>query len=199
MKISAIRLFAAAVLFSFSLGMGGTASRPVSTVPQFAALTQTAASDAANKLVADRRTLETDLLGQFDDAATPDDRRVFLIYLLGQLRSQNAATSLAKSIDFSAPFVDPKTNVGRWGPYPVVDALINIGGTAKTVALEALSTDTNELRTNLFVTVLHDIDGAKMGRISLQLYLESVKEPERRQRLEKALAAFDRLVSQLDK
>ena len=170
-----------------------------SIAPDFAALDDKAASDAANKLIADRRTLEQNLTTQLDAVKTPDNRKVLLIYTLGKLRSRWAVASLIKVIDFKAPFMDPKFDVARWGSHPAVDALAGIGDPAVIGIVDTLSTEKDDARVRLMVMVIYRVEGAKPGQARLETALAKAHDDTAKQNLQNALSAYRELAVKFDK
>ena len=192
-------ILVAAVL---SIGAYGTGTIPASsspTAPDFSALDDQAASKAADAIVADRRALEQSLTAQLDSEKTSAKRKVLLIYVLGQLRSDWATASLIKIVDFKAPFTDPAIDVGRWGEYPVVDALTAIGKPAVFRIVEALPNENDPLRVRLMLTVIHQVEGAKPGAAWLERGLAKAPDDASRKAIQNALKSFRELAAQFDK
>ena len=169
------------------------------TVPNFASLEDKAALDAMDAIVADHRAMEQELTSQLDSKTMPAKRKVLLIYALGQLRSVWAVPSLVKIVDFPAPFRDPASDTGRWGQYPVVNALTSIGDRAVDRIIEIIPAETDPLRLRLFFTVIHQVEGSKGGRIRLTEALAKANSDVAKRNLQRALGAFDSYVAPFDK
>jgi hypothetical protein len=171
-----------------------------SSAPNFIGLTEKAASEAADAIVANHRTMEQELTTQLDAEKTPDKYKVLLIYTLGQLRSTWAVPSLVNIVDFRAPFRDgPPSDIGRWGEYPAVDALTAIGTPAVRHIVEVLATEQNAARVRLMLTIIWQVEGRKPGQAWIEAALAAAKEDSAKKNLQNALKAYQTLVSELEK
>ncbi len=169
------------------------------TVPNFTALDDRAALEAVDAIVVNHRALERELTSQLDAEKTPANRKVLLIYALGQLRSVWAVSSLVKIVDFKAPFTGPKDDIARWGPYPAVDALTAIGNPAVQRIVDVLPTEKSMLRIRLMLTVIWQVEGNKPGQAWLESALAAAKEDSVKESLRNALKTYQTLASGLGK
>lgn len=160
------------------------------SVPNFAALDDKAASDAADAIVADRFVMERDLTAQLDSEKTPANRKVLLVYVLGRMRSRQAVASLVKMVDFKAPFVEPKISVGRWDAFPAVEALAEIGVPAVRRIVQVLPKETDAQRVRLMLTVIRQVEGQKPGLAWLENALAGAKDDTEKENLRNAIKQY---------
>jgi len=132
-----------------------------------------------------------ELMRQFYDPGLSDEDRVYVIYLLGELRAHKAISVLIKYIDLKATRNDPKTRIARWGPYPAQEALVKIGRHAVWMILDKLPDEKNELRRRLMSHVIIDVHGRDIGAILIRKRLDLEKDPARWANLEAAQQYFE--------
>ena len=170
-----------------------------SSIPDFTALDDKAASTAVNKIVSDQYALEQELTSQLDAQKTPAKRKVLLIYALGQLRSRWAVPSLIKIVDFPAPFMDPAIDIRRWGQHPAVDALTAIGDPAVFRIIKILPDEKDPVRVGLLLMLIYQVEGANPVQARLEDALAAAHEDTAKQNLQNALKEYRTMVSQLNK
>jgi len=161
-------------------------------VPDFQAKDLASLDSQTNALVHSYRALTNDLLKHLRDGNLSAERKVYAIYLLGQLRAASAATLLIDNIDLKASKLD-HDGIGRWGPYPAQEALTKIGTTAVNMVLDKLSFEKNELRRQLMCSVISDAVGNKAGEVMLKLRHDEEKALSHRANLEAAIRVMSKL------
>lgn len=158
-------------------------------IPDFQARDLVAIDSATNTLIQSYRDMTNDLVKQLRDGNLPADKKVYVIYLLGQLRAASAVTILIEHIDLKAVKMDPDA-IGRWGPYPAEEALVMIGTPAVNMILDKLPDEQNELRRQLMCDVISDAVGKRAGEAMLRSRSDEEPNPARRAHLESALQVF---------
>jgi hypothetical protein len=140
-----------------------------------------------SKVDADRNTLLGILLKHLGGAESVHVRAA-AAYMIGRHRLSEGVPALMRQIDLEAP---PSGEIGReplWEKYPAMEALIHIGRPAVPPALELLATDGSRLRRSLALRVVRYAEGADVAEFILQRAIAREADPERRGRLDSALA-----------
>jgi len=106
------------------------------------------------------------LVNQLRQGNLDDDKKVVVIWLLGELRASdtNAIEMLIKNIDLKASKLDPLLRIRRWGEYPAEEALENIGMPVVDPVFSHLSTESKGLRRHLMCKALIQVEGKIDGR-----------------------------------
>lgn len=149
------------------------------TVPDFAATPGEELDEAVNRVAQSYHGAALELVRQLRKGGLPNDRTVYLVYLLGQLRAVYAVTILIDNIHLEAEKVDPKDRIGRWGPYPAQQALARIGKPAVNMILDRIGKENSELRRKLMCLVICDVDGNEIGRLLLRARLDKASGVEK--------------------
>jgi hypothetical protein len=174
---------------------GGDKAAPrdyIIRIDQFRNLSEKKSDQACEHILKLHSDIGADLLAQLEQKPS-DDAKVYLIYLLGQIREGRATPWLAEHIDFKAPRLDPAWRKRRWGPYPAEEALTKIGELGVREISARLPKDQSELRRKLMITVIWDVQGEKCGRILLEDTLAKQTNDAAKANLKLSLAAFDAL------
>ncbi|MCD4825694.1 MAG: hypothetical protein K8S55_13960 [Phycisphaerae bacterium] len=160
------------------------ATEYVFVLPSFDAVSIKDADKAANNSVDAYYKAVRYLLTQLRNSKTPA-AKTYTIYLLGTFRAKQAVWDLVKIIDFKATHVDPKTRIGRWGPYPAQEALSKIGFPSVEPIVKALGKEENQTRRKLMLMVLLDVLGKDVAQFVLQRASKTATDKEK-PRYEKA-------------
>ena len=155
-------------------------------IPDFQSRDLAVIDSAASTLVQSYRSLTDNLVKLLRDGNLPTEKKVYVIYLLGQLRAVSAVTILIDHIDLKAPKVDSDA-IGRWGLYPAQEALVRIGTPAVNAVIDKLPTEKNELRRQLMCAVLSDALGSRVADAMLRFRHEEERDPSHRANLEAAI------------
>ena len=121
----------------------------------------------------------------------PEGRIAYAIRMLGDLRATKAAQALLDIIDFQFTFTGtvsfdiPRDSL-------VIQALIQIGKPASTGAVECLANDKSSKRAPMYVRVIAQVEGIELGKVMVRLAADKEKDPEKKARLEAAIALFDK-------
>ena len=119
------------------------------------------------------------------------DARIYIFYLLGELRAEAAVPTLVTAIDFEPVDADYSESVrsrqARLGPYPAQEALVKIGSPAVGPIVAALGKEDGATRRELMVGVLREVLGRGVAEFALQKALESAP-PAEKARYEQAKA-----------
>ena len=100
--------------------------------------------------------------------------KVYCVYLLGELRADEAVPALLTLIDFEGvPDHNSNRRRARWGRYPASEALAKIGSPAVGPVTAALGDESGETRRKLMVRVLRDILGSDTANFVLQRAVDS--------------------------
>lgn len=106
-----------------------------------------------------------DLVHQLRDVRLSNDKKVFVIYLLGELSPPGASSieALIEYIDLKATKLEPKgrISVQLWGEYPAEEALIKMGLPTVNPILNHLAIEKDTLRRHLMCEVLIRVEGKK--------------------------------------
>jgi hypothetical protein len=184
-----------------------TKSGCVTNPPDFSKLSYEQLSQAVDE--EERKTIcseyITNLLVQLQDAGLSNDKKVLIIYLLGELRPRdtNSIEVLIRYIDLKAPKIELKTRPPRWGRYPARDALVKIGKPAVNIVLEHLPSESDELRRKLMCDILiitdgkngehfDEAEGKRVLQRQINNKLAQESDPAKRANLEAALKELDK-------
>ena len=133
----------------------------------------------------------TNLVGQLRSGRLDNDRKVLIVWLLGEFwlsgKVQAADTStievLIEYIDLKATKFDPKVSPPRWGNYPAQEALMyGVRKPAANPILQHLPSESNELRRRLMCEVLEHVESWK-GKVFDGALGKATAQEEIRQRL----------------
>lgn len=166
-------------------------SQPV--FPHFPGLNKEKADEASNRLLTAHQQLVVGLIEQFRSERSSDEARTYIAFVLGELRAAQAVTALVERIDLEAPWVDPKIKIGRWGQYPVAEALRKIGFPAAHEIAAKLVKEENKTRRKLMLGVIKELYTVEAGRCFLQRSAAKVKNPEWKKQLERAAEELEKL------
>ena len=97
--------------------------------------------------------------------------RVYAIYLLGQLRAEEAVPDLLDIIDLDAEPIMRYTAIQWHGRFPAQVALTKIGMPAVREISKRLPSESSAEKQKLFCTVVRDVLGQKPGRMYLEFEL----------------------------
>ncbi len=161
-------------------------------VDQYSKLTRLESDKATEQLLKTHADVAGDLIGQLQQNPSAETK-VYLIYLLGQIRDVRAVGVLTDNIDHKAPKLDLASRIARWGDYPAAEALANIGIMSIQEIAVRLPKEQPELRRKLMVTVIRDTFGERLGRLYLDELAAEQKTDEAKKHLKMSLDAFDSL------
>ena len=118
-----------------------------------------------------------------------NSRLCFAVRMLGDMRAAEAAKPLLELIDLRFPGF-----VHIMGPVDpeVIQALVQIGKPASTGAVEYLANDKSSKRAPMYVRVIAQVEGFELGKVMVRLAADKEKDPEKKARLEAAIALFDK-------
>ena len=116
-------------------------------------------------------------------------RVCYAVRMLGLIRADEATSFLMDIIDIRF------AGGHRGEPRPVQDAdviraLARIGKPASKAAIEYLAKDKSSKRAARYLRVVYLVEGPEVGRFMLQQAAKRQSDPERKARLERALAMF---------
>ena len=113
----------------------------------------------------------------------------YAVRMLGDLRAAEATQLLMNVIDLRFP-----GPVSTRAPEDseVIQALVQIGKTASTGAVEHLANDKSSKRAPMYVRVIAQVEGIELGKVMVRLAADKEKDPEKKARLEAAIALFDK-------
>ena len=133
------------------------------------------------------------LVRQIRQDNVPDEGKVFAIYLLGILRTTNAAAVqvLIDRLDLKAPRRDPASRLVRWGTFPAQRALARAGTPAVEGVLNSIPTESNGLRLHLMSAVLYDAVGKNTGIALVKRRLANELDLTKRANLESVLKELE--------
>jgi len=121
--------------------------------------------------------------------SSQNGRVCFAVRMLGDLRAAEAAQPLLDNIDLRFPGVTTSYS-------PEVDevarALAKIGKPASTGAIERLASDKSSERAPMYVRVIARVEGIELGKVMVRLAADKEKDPEKKARLQAAIALFDK-------
>ncbi len=142
----------------------------------------------------------TNLVNQLQQETLGNDKKVLVIYLLGELRvsDTNSIEVLIKYINLKATKIEPKLSAPRWGYYPAQEALIKIGTPVVNPILNHLPNEGNELRGHLMFealiriegkkgSIFNEPEGKKIVQDQIKDKLASESDPSKRANLDAAL------------
>jgi len=121
--------------------------------------------------------------------ASVGSRLYYAVLMLGDLRAPEGAQPLLDLIDLKFP---------RWGSTiapedrDIIQALVQIGKPASTGAVEYLANDKSSKRAPMYVRVIAQVEGIELGKVMVRLAADKEKDPEKRDRLQAAIALFDK-------
>jgi len=159
-------------------------------VDQFGGLSEKQSNEACEQILKTHADLTADLMAQLQRKLS-DEAKVYLIYLLGELRDPRAANLLTIHIDLKAPRLDPAVAIGRWSQYPAADALTKIGALGVREVSSWLPKDQTALRRKLMISVIWDVQGEKCGRILLEDALARQTTDAGKANMRASLEAFE--------
>lgn len=179
MKLKAI--IATIFLIACSVNSQNQITNPSHAVlpPDFNKMSYDEANDAVNSecnLIVARKAKKidaeyvTNLVYQLRQGNLTDDKKVLVIYFLGELRPSdtNSVEVLLEYIDLMATRFDPKTDIQRWGLYPAEEALTKIGKPTVNPILNHLVRETNGLRRHLMCEVLRHAEGEQAAQVQIK-------------------------------
>lgn len=162
------------------------------SVPSFTAVSEKEGDEAAAQILESYEKSTGELIRQLEHHNSSANAKTLAAYLLGELRTYRAVTTLANNIDLKAPRIDPKDRKGRWGEYPAQEALHKIGIPAAAEVIVRLRTEQKQLRRKLMVVVIRGVYGDDLGRLFVQKRIAKETDPMHKQNLELALKEFPR-------
>jgi hypothetical protein len=167
-------------------------------VDQFGGLSEKKSDETCEQFLKTSADIIADLMAQLEQKTT-DEAKVYLIYLLGELRAVRAVSLLADHIDLKAPRLDPAIRKRRWGQYPAAEALTKIGGLAVREIFFRLPKEQTQLQRELMISVIWNAQGEKCGRLLLQETLDKQTTDAGKANMKASLEAFDVLKAGLAK
>jgi hypothetical protein len=162
-------------------------------IPDFKALTYPAGDQQVDGFVNSYFSQINNLIQQLETGRLSGEQQTYVIYVLGQLRASHASTALVEIIDFEAPKTDPKFKIARWGRYPAMEALVDIGRPAVNEILAKASRPQSESRLKQMAEVIHDVEGGKFGKLILEGSIAKAPTEEAGNNLRALLKHFDDL------
>lgn len=109
---------------------------------------------------------------------------------LGEMRATEAVEVLLASIGFPSSIISQPGDI-RFGEYPCVRALVEIGKPASKAALaEIPKSVNNRKRASLLLSVIKSVEGPEVGAFMLKLAMDSAKTEEAKNAYDMALKMF---------
>jgi len=121
--------------------------------------------------------------------ATVGSRLYYAVLMIGDLRAVEGAQPLLDIIDL---------RFSRWGSTiapkdrDIIQALVQIGKPASTKAVDYLANDKSSKRAPMYVRVIAQVEGIELGKVMVRMAADKEKDPEKKARLEAAIALFDK-------
>jgi hypothetical protein len=120
-------------------------------------------------------------------------RLYYAIRMLGEIRAAEAAQPLLDIMDIDLPKRVTWTSVALPPEDPViVQVLAQIGKPSSTRAVEYLAKDKSAKRALMYVRVIVLVEGMDLGKVMVNLAADKEKDPEKKARLQAAIALFDK-------
>lgn len=117
-------------------------------------------------------------------------RLSFAIRMLGDLRAVEAVQPLINIVDLQ--FSKVMGLATTEDDSEVIQALVKIGKPASTKAVEYLAGDKSSKRAPRYVRVIAQVEGIELGKVMVRLAAVKEQNPEKKARLEAAIALFDK-------
>ncbi len=137
-----------------------------------------------------RAAVAADLIAQAQKGKTRN-ARTYGVYLLGELRADEAVPTLLTLIDFEGvPDHNSNSRHARWGRYPACEALAKIGSPAVGLLVGDLADEGSASRRRLVVGTLRDILGKDVAEFVLKKADNSATGP-RKANYEQAIRDLD--------
>ena len=140
-----------------------------------------------------------ELTAYLQNNSVSEDKKVYVCFLLGVYRAEDAVWALGDCITLESKKQDKKGGIPRWFNYPAKDALVRIGKAGEKVALFKLASEKNELARKLFCQVIKEIEGKKIGLIRLQDAIDAETDPVKKENLRLGLKYFTEPSSNAEK
>jgi hypothetical protein len=122
------------------------------------------------------------------NAITQNDPEYYAILMLGQLRAEEAVKPLLDRIDVETIRV-VNLSQGVWDR-EAIRALVAIGKPASKEALEYLARDKSMQRARMYVRVIAEIEGTRLGKEMVRMAADEEKDPAKKARLQAASEFF---------
>ncbi len=179
---------------AFSQGLGGPSQKPPGPPDAFE---QFMPSDLESRRMlfdgmAQERKLNIARASQLVRTLSKEDlatiaRLVSTLRYLGEIRADEAVPLMMDYIDARQPFAG-----STQAPMDatVIKALAKIGKTASTTAIAYLAKDQSSTRVPKYLRVVYLVEGSDVGKFMLQQAADKEKDPEKKDRLTKALELF---------
>ncbi len=175
---------------SLSLAQRQTQNRGLNekgVMPRLASLGSDERMKLLERASTDRSDLQTALISQLRDESNPKEVTISIAFLLGLHRMGQAVQDLSKHIALTnRPLLDDDRRP-LIGEYPVVDALIRIGGPAIPEMIKNIETSDDEKVRELSAKVIRYVDGPEIARFRLQKAMEKQSDPGKKARLKAAM------------
>lgn len=120
----------------------------------------------------------------------PDDVECIAIRMLGELRAVEAVDLLLDRIDVRTERIGSELFIFADADGFVVDALQKIGKPSSIKAIEYLAKDKSSERAKMYVRVITLVEGVDIGKEMVRLAIEKEMDPQKKERLQKALPLF---------
>lgn len=118
------------------------------------------------------------------------------IYMIGRHRLSGGVRDLIQRIDFEAAWQSPTKSLPLWERYPAMEALITIGLPSVPPAVELLASDTNDLRRELAVKVIRQVEGPDVSVFILERAYANEGDANRKAMLKEALSRLHKLIQE---
>lgn len=142
-------------------------------------------------VVTTHRALVAELTRQLRSRTLSNASRVYIVYLLGQLRPADpgAITALIENINLVAERVVKVRHIARWGGHPAQEALVRIGRRASGMILNIIgSAKFDAAKVNGYAYVLVDVEQPKYAHMKLCDRLAEAKDAEVRKQYQMVMA-----------
>ncbi len=137
------------------------------------------------------RDLVAELTGQLRSKTLSNASRVYIVYLLGELRpaDPSAITLLIENVDLVAEKTDLRIRPPRWSSHPAEEALAKIGRRASDMILHIIgSSKFDPGKASSYARVLVDVEESKYALMRLTDRLAETKDEEVRKQYEMVMA-----------
>jgi len=152
-------------------------------------------SQWSEEIVKNRRNITHQLLSIIkDNKDTPSEqiqfsRLWYAVHLLGELRAEEAVPTLLEIIDVSL-LPDATHEIPIPTDAEVIKSLALIGKPSSELAIGNLAQDKSTIRAPQYLRVIFLVEGPDVGKFMLQNAVNREKDPDKKQRLQKAIELF---------
>lgn len=158
-------------------------------IPRLASLGSGERMRLLEQLSEDLAGVKSVLISQLD-GSNPKEVNFSIAYLLGVFRAEQSVHHLSKYIAIKSDQSLIPNRMPLWGDYPVVEALISIGGPAIPEMVRNIETSDDGKVRELSARVIRYIDGPEIAKFRLEKGMEKQSDPAKKARLKAAMESI---------